>query len=109
MSGFFILFLVALLALAGYNVAVFASEAGTFADRLSAAFQRSMTMFAGVWGIAAVLVSQAGDMITAMTGDPGFAALSGAARALIPAQYLPAVSIAGMALMMWARQRTLGK
>ena len=109
MNFFPALVLFSVIGLIGFNAVSYYRATGSVADRLSAAWKGSLTIFAMVWGAVVSTLVTGLDTLAQVTGDPQFASVADAVKQVIPAQYHPLFPAALAAIGIAARLRTAGK
>ena len=82
---------------------------GTVAERLASATRSSMTILAAIGAALTTAMTQTLDLIAQLSGDPQIAAYGATIKAAIPPQYAGLIPLAGFAIVIWARTRTMGK
>ena len=109
MSFFASLAIFSVVALVAWNAWTYYHATGSVAERLSATWKGSLTIFVGAWGAILSVFVGGCDFLAQVTGDPQFNSLAEAVKGVIPPTYHPYIPIATIGAMMLARLRTAGK
>lgn len=113
MHFFVSLALFGLIALIVYNVYVYKTTTGSVADRLSAGFKGSMTIFSLIWATILGWIVSGLDVLSQITGDPQFTTAADAIKKTIPEHWGPYLTALVLLLPLVAgvlgRNRTLSK
>lgn len=87
----------------------YSQSTGPVAERLASATRNSMTILAAVGAGIMTFLTQGFDLVAQLFNDPQIASYGTTIKTAIPPEYQGLIPMAGFALVVWARTRTLGK